>query len=155
MRYISTRNKEISVGPSEAIIQGISRDGGLFVPVNIPQVSLEELRKLNYQDLAFEIMSKFFTDFEKDLRACIERAYDDKFDTDLIAPLVKVGEDYCLELYHGPTLAFKDMALSILPHLLKHSLKINGENKEVVILTATSGDTRKGCSRRLCKCRKY
>lgn len=144
MRYISTRNKEISVGPSEAIIQGISRDGGLFVPVNIPQVSLEELRKLNYQDLAFEIMSKFFTDFEeKDLRACIERAYDDKFDTDLIAPLVKVGEDYCLELYHGPTLAFKDMALSILPHLLKHSLKINGENKEVVILTATSGDTGK------------
>ena len=73
MRYISTRNKEISVGPSEAIIQGISRDGGLFVPVNIPQVSLEELRKLNYQDLAFEIMSKFYRFEEKDLRACIEK----------------------------------------------------------------------------------
>ncbi|MBU5454694.1 threonine synthase [Caproiciproducens sp. MSJ-32] len=144
MRYISTRNENISVSPSQAIIQGISRDGGLFVPLNIPKISLDELKNLNYKDLAFEIMSKFFTDFEeRELRECIKKAYDDKFDTELIAPLVKLGEDYCLELYHGPTLAFKDMALSILPYLLKQSLKINGENKEVVILTATSGDTGK------------
>lgn len=144
MRYISTRNKETSIRSSQAIIQGISKDGGLFVPDEIPEVSLEELKGLDYKELAFKILKVFLTDFEDaDLKECIENAYDDKFDTDIIAPLVKVGDDYCLELYHGPTLAFKDMALSILPYLLKKSLKINNIEEEVVILTATSGDTGK------------
>ena len=144
MKYISTRNKEFYVTSSQAIIQGISGDGGLFVPEEIPSISLDKLKELNYKELAYEIMSLFLDDFTKSqLKSCIVKAYDNKFDTDAIAPLVEVGDDYFLELYHGPTLAFKDMALSILPHLLKEALRINGIDDEVVILTATSGDTGK------------
>ena len=144
MKYISTRNNNISLTSSQAIIQGISKDGGLFVPDQLPQISLEDLKDLDYKKLTFEILSVFLTDFEdNDLKECIENAYDNKFDTEAIAPLVKVGEDYCLELYHGSTLAFKDMALSLLPHLFKKALKINNIDEEVVILTATSGDTGK------------
>ena len=144
MKYISTRNKEFYVTSSQAIIQGISGDGGLFVPEEIPSISLDKLKELNYKELAYEIMSLFLDDFTKSqLKSCIDKAYDNKFDTDAIAPLVEVGDDYFLELYHGPTLAFKDMALSILPHLLKEALRINGIDDEVVILTATSGDTGK------------
>lgn len=144
MKYVSTRNKEFYVTPSQAIIQGISCDGGLFVPVEIPSLSLENLEELNYKELSYRIMSIFLDDFsEEQLKSCIDKAYDSKFDTDVIAPLVEVGNDFFLELYHGPTLAFKDMALSILPHLLKNSLKINDIDDEVVILTATSGDTGK------------
>src|SRR5690606_36028956 len=116
----------------------------LFVPFKIPEISLEEIIDLDYQELAFVIMKKYLTDFSDNaLKDCIAKAYDSKFDTDLIAPLIKIGNDYFLELYHGPTLAFKDMALSILPHLLKTALKINDIKEEVVILTATSGDTGK------------
>ena len=144
MKYISTRNKEISIASSQAIIQGISRDGGLFLPNELPKIPLENLKDLDYKRMAFEILRVFLTDFEEDdLKECIENAYDHKFDTKAIAPLVKLGEDYCLELYHGPTLAFKDMALSILPHLLKKASKINKIDEEIVILTATSGDTGK------------
>ena len=102
MKYISTRNNNISLTSSQAIIQGISKDGGLFVPDQLPQISLEDLKDLDYKKLTFEILSVFLTDFEdNDLKECIENAYDNKFDTEAIAPLVKVGEDYCLELYHG------------------------------------------------------
>lgn len=144
MRYISTRNKSISASSSKAIIQGISMDGGLFVPNKLPRINLEDIKDMNYKSLAYNIMSKFLTDFEPcELKDCIEKAYDEKFDTDMIAPLVKVGDSFFLELYHGPTLAFKDMALSILPYLLKAAMKINDIQQEVVILTATSGDTGK------------
>ncbi|WFA08421.1 threonine synthase [Tissierella sp. Yu-01] len=144
MDYISTRNKEIVVTPSQAIIQGISTDGGLFVPVEFPQMSLKRIQELSYKELAYEILRLLLTDFsEKQIKDCIDKAYDEKFDTEGIAPLIQVGDDYFLELYHGPTLAFKDMALSILPHLLKASLNINNIKEEVVILTATSGDTGK------------
>ena len=144
MRYISTRNKSISVSSSKAIIQGISTDGGLFVPSNLPKIYLKDILDMDYKELAFSIMSKFLTDFEPNvLKECIEKAYDEKFDTDIIAPLAEVGDSFFLELYHGPTLAFKDMALSILPHLLKAAMKINEIQDEVVILTATSGDTGK------------
>ena len=144
MRYISTRNKSISVSSSKAVIQGISIDGGLFVPSNIPKINLLDTIDMDYKELAFSIMSKFLTDFEPSvLKDCIEKAYDEKFDTDIIVPLAEVGDSFFLELYHGPTLAFKDMALSILPYLLKAAIKINGIQDEVVILTATSGDTGK------------
>lgn len=145
MRYNSTRNKDIKVSSSEAIIQGISKDGGLYVPEYIPKLdNLDRLENMNYRELAYEIMSKFLTDFEEDaLKKCIQKAYDDKFSTEDIAPTVKVGDSFILELFHGPTLAFKDMALSILPHLLTESMRIQGIEKEVAILTATSGDTGK------------
>lgn len=144
MRYISTRDKTISLKASQAIIQGISKDGGLFVPENIPLVNIEKLKNLNYKDLAYEIMKGFLTDFsDGDLKECIDKAYNEKFDTPEIAPLVEVGGKFYLELYHGPTIAFKDMALSILPHLLETAMKINDIKEEVVILTATSGDTGK------------
>ncbi len=145
MKYISTRNKTISISASEAIIQGISKDGGLFVPTSIPKIdNFKDLKEMSYKELAFAIMSKFLTDFEPNvLKECIDKAYDNKFSSQEVAPLVKAGDVFFLELFHGPTLAFKDMALSILPHLLKEAIKINRIDKEVVILTATSGDTGK------------
>ena len=145
MKYISTRDKNKKVSSSIAIVQGISNDGGLFVPEVFPKIcNLENLKNISYKGLALIIMSKFLTDFEPEvLQKCVEKAYDDKFDDEEIAPVKKVGEDYFLELFHGQTFAFKDMALSILPYLLKESMKINNINKEVVILTATSGDTGK------------
>ncbi|KGM96132.1 threonine synthase [Clostridium novyi A str. 4552] len=144
--YRSTRGGEDKTLASQAILKGIADDGGLFVPNKIPKIdkSLEELSKMNYRELAYFVMSKFFTDFtEEELKTCIDRAYDSKFDTENIAEVKKVGNDFFLELYHGPTLAFKDMALSILPHLLTTSAKKQSLNKETVILTATSGDTGK------------
>lgn len=144
--YRSTRGGEDNISSSQAILKGIADDGGLFVPNRIPKIdkSLEELSKMNYRELAYFVMSKFFTDFtEEELKTCIDRAYDSKFDTENIAEIKKVGDDFFLELYHGPTLAFKDMALSILPHLLTTSAKKQNLNKEIVILTATSGDTGK------------
>ncbi|MCR5501812.1 MAG: threonine synthase [Lachnospiraceae bacterium] len=144
--YHSTRSKEISLSASEAILQGLSPDGGLFVPDRIPALpkSLDELKELDYRELAFEIMSLFFDDFTKEeLSGCIERAYDSKFDDPKIAPIAKVGDVYYLELFHGATIAFKDMALSILPHLMTTAAKKHKIKDEIVILTATSGDTGK------------
>ena len=145
MKYISTRNKTTWTSPSEAIIQGISKDGGLFVPNMIPKIdNLDTCIDMNYKELAYMIMSKFFTDFEpKELENCIDKAYNNKFSTNKIVPIVKVEDVFFLELFHGPTFAFKDMALSILPYLLKTAMKIRDTHKEIVILTATSGDTGK------------
>ncbi|WMJ80102.1 threonine synthase [Clostridium sp. MB40-C1] len=144
--YKSTRGNEKVVEASEAILQGIAEDGGLFVPCKIPKVELDlnKLSKMDYKEVAYFVMSKFFTDFtEVELKECIDKAYDSKFDTEEIAPLTKVNDEFFLELYHGPTLAFKDMALSILPYLMITSAKKQNLNKDVVILTATSGDTGK------------
>lgn len=144
--YKSTRGNKNEVKSAEAIARGLSADGGLFVPTSIPKltIGLEELNHMDYKELAFTIMKQFLTDYdEKDLLESIDKAYDEKFDALVIAPLVKKGESYFLELYHGPTLAFKDMALSILPYLLKNAVKKLNINKEMVILTATSGDTGK------------
>lgn len=145
MEYTSTRDKSIRISSTEAIVRGISEDGGLFVPLEIPKVEgISRWKDLSYKDLAYELMSLYFTDFEEStLKEMIEKAYDDKFESEEIAPLKKIGEDYFLELFHGPTLAFKDMALSILPLLLKEALKAQDIDKEVLILTATSGDTGK------------
>lgn len=145
MKYISTRDKSLSISPTMAILKGISSDGGLFVPKNIPKIgSLKSLIDMDYKDLANTIMKEYFTDLnEKALKEVIEKAYDKKFTAKEIAPIKYSGGVYYLELFHGPTFAFKDIALSILPYLLKESKKVNNEEKEIVILTATSGDTGK------------
>ncbi|NFD78942.1 threonine synthase [Clostridium botulinum] len=146
MFYKSTRGEGKNVKASEAIIRGIAEDGGLYVPEELPKIdkSFKELENMDYKELAFYIMKKYFDDFnEEELKECIDRAYDSKFENPLIAPLNYKAGAYFLELYHGKTLAFKDMALSILPHLLKASAKKINITKDIVILTATSGDTGK------------
>ncbi len=144
--YNSTRSKGEAVTASQAILKGLSDDGGLFVPNQIPALdkSLKELSEMDYKQVAYEVMKLFLTDFtEEELKNCIARAYDEKFDTEVIAPLVEAEGAYYLELFHGSTIAFKDMALSILPHLMITSAKKNNIQNEIVILTATSGDTGK------------
>ena len=144
--YHSTRNSEETATASEAILKGLTSDGGLFVPDSIPKlnVSLEDLTKMSYQEIAYAVMKEFLTDFtEEELKTCINNAYDSKFDTEEIAVTKKVDGAYYLELFHGATIAFKDVALSILPHLLVTSARKNNVKNEIVILTATSGDTGK------------
>lgn len=145
--YHSTRNKDITATASEAILNGIAPDGGLYVPDEIPKlkVSFEALARMDYAHVAYEVMKLFFTDFtEEELMACIKGAYNtDKFDTEEITKLVEADGAYYLELFHGRTIAFKDMALSILPYLMTTSAKKCGAKEEIVILTATSGDTGK------------
>ena len=144
--YKSTRSNDVEVTASQAILKGLADDGGLFVPESLPalEADMDTLAGMSYQETAYEVMSQFLTDFtEEELKDCIAKAYDEKFDTKEIAPLVKKDEAYYLELFHGKTIAFKDMALSILPHLLTTSAKKNQVKNEIVILTATSGDTGK------------
>lgn len=146
LMYASTRDVKEKVTASQAILKGLANDGGLFVPTVIPglEVSIEELSKMTYQETAYEVMKLFLTDFtEEELKNCINAAYDSKFDTEEIAPLVNADGAYYLELFHGSTIAFKDMALSILPHLLTTAARKNEIQNEIVILTATSGDTGK------------
>lgn len=144
--YKSTRGNDEKLTSAEAIIKGIAEDGGLFVPSSFSKIEFDfdKLKNLSYNEIALTIIKMFLPDYtEEEIRKCIKSAYDEKFDTDRIAPTVKKGDAFFLELYHGPTLAFKDMALSILPYLLKTALKKTNNNKEVVILAATSGDTGK------------
>ena len=144
--YSSTRNSDKKFTASQAILKGLADDGGLFVPESIPSldVSLDELAKMSYQETAYVVMKQFLTDFtEEELKSCINKAYDSKFDTEEIAPLVQADGAYYLELFHGATIAFKDMALSILPHLLITAARKNKVENDIVILTATSGDTGK------------
>ena len=144
--YRSTRNKNEAVTASRAILQGLAENGGLFVPDEIPvmDLPLEDLTKMDYRGIAYEVMSRMFTDFtEEELKYCINGAYDSKFDDERIAPLVSHHGTHFLELFHGKTIAFKDMALSILPYLMTTAAKKNQSNEEIVILTATSGDTGK------------
>jgi len=146
VRYKSTRNSNISVTASEAVLKGLADDGGLFVPDSIPalDIPLHELAGKSYQEVAYEVMKLFLSDYtEEELKHCINSAYDAKFDTTKIAPLKEADGAYYLELFHGATIAFKDMALSILPHLLTTAAKKNNMKEEIVILTATSGDTGK------------
>ncbi len=146
LMYKSTRNSDNKVTASQAILKGLAEDGGLFVPESLPKldVSLDAISKMTYQETAYEVMKLFLTDFtEEELKKCITSAYDSKFDTPNIAELVKKTDAHYLELFHGATIAFKDMALSILPHLLTTSAKKNNIKNKIVILTATSGDTGK------------
>ena len=149
MIYKSTRDSSLAVTSAQAIAQGISADGGLFIPSEIPQISMDELKalaKMSYAERANVVFGKFLTDFTpEEIAYCTSNAYNTKaFDTEAIAELTEAfGDAQILELWHGPTCAFKDMALQILPYLLTTSLKKNGEDKQVVILVATSGDTGK------------
>ena len=144
--YKSTRGNGETFKASEAILKGLADDGGLFVPTEVPtlDVPVEELAQMSYQEVAYEVMSRFYSDFTKEeLMACIRGAYDEKFDCPEIAPLREADGNYYLELFHGATIAFKDMALSILPYLMTTSAKKNNIKNDIVILTATSGDTGK------------
>ena len=146
IKYVSTRGDKEKVTASQAILRGIAPDGGLYVPETFPKLdkSLTELKGLNYREIAYEVMKFFLTDFtEEELKACIDSAYDSKFDTEEIVPMKEADGLIYLELFHGPTLAFKDMALSILPYLMVTSAKKNNLKEKIIILTATSGDTGK------------
>ncbi len=146
LMYKSTRDSSLRITASKAILQGLSEDGGLFLPTYIPKFdkSLKELSAMDYRGVAYEVMKLFLTDYTEDeLKHCIASAYDEKFDTESITELVYADGAYYLELYHGKTIAFKDMALSILPHLMTTAAKKNDIEDEIVILTATSGDTGK------------
>ncbi len=149
MYYKSTRNSGVKITSAEAIVQGISEDGGLFVPSEIPFITMDEIVKLgdmSYSERAAYIFAKYLTDFtEAEIRYCTENAYSDKkFATENIAEMSHLFDGtYILELWHGPTCAFKDMALQILPYLLTTSAKKINIDKKIVILVATSGDTGK------------
>ena len=146
VKYSSTRNNAEYITASQAILKGLSEDGGLFVPDNIPafDFSLSDLKNMDYRETAYNVMKLYLSDFTEDeLRYCINSAYDEKFDTEEIAPLVYSEGAYYLELFHGRTIAFKDMALSILPYLMTTSAKKNNVTDKIIILTATSGDTGK------------
>ena len=155
MKYQSTRNKNLRLDSAETILKGLSDDGGLFVPVEIPKLEageLSELSKLDYCERAKRVFGKFMTDFSEDeLLECAEKAYGDNFEGERPTKMVKIGDNvYMLELWHGPTCAFKDMALQILPHFLVKSAKKAGDGKKTVILTATSGDTGKAALEGFC-----
>ncbi len=144
--YRSTRGSNEALTASQAILQGLAADGGLFVPDMIPALEkpITAYAGMSYQETAYQVMKLFFTDFtEAELKDCINSAYDSKFDTEKIAPIVKKNGAYYLELFHGATIAFKDMALSILPYLMVTSARKNQCSNDIVILTATSGDTGK------------
>lgn len=146
IRYNSTRGNEKNVESSYAIVKGLANDGGLFVPDQIPTLNktFEELKDLSYQEIACYVLGEFLTDFtEEEIKHCVYSAYDHKFDNSDIAPIVKKKDYYYLELFHGSTIAFKDMALSILPYLMTTAAKKQGITNEIAILTATSGDTGK------------
>ncbi len=145
MKYYSTRNKANRVSSMDAIIKGIADDGGLFVPESIPTLpDLDDLKSLDYIALAKEILAMYFDDYSDDeISNAVEGAYIEKFNHNNPVKLQKKGGAYFLELFHGPTLAFKDMALTILPYLMRTALLRKGIKEEVVILTATSGDTGK------------
>ena len=148
MNYTSTRDNSVKVSAAYAIATGISPDGGLYVPEAIPALSYEELlavAKTDYRDRAVSVLGKYLTDFtEEELRECVDGAYTGKFGGEDVAPVVDIAENrFVLELWHGPTCAFKDMALQLLPHLLTRSVKKTCDGKEIVILVATSGDTGK------------
>ena len=146
MNYVSTRDKKLSVSAAKAIATGIAPDGGLYCPTEITA-----LCKKNYRGRSADILGRFLTDFTaEELEQFAARAYaDEKFGGSDTAPLVKLEDGtYILELWHGPTCAFKDMALQMLPHLLTASLKKTGEQRTACILVATSGDTGKAAGRR-------
>lgn len=143
MKYISTRNKDKVVSSSEAIIQGLAEDGGLYTPQTLNQkVDLSSTLKINYLELAQYILSLFLSDFSHEqIQQCVQNAYQNSFENNEVAPLCKYHDGWLMELWHGPTSAFKDVALTLLPHLLTAAYKNQNENDLISILTATSGDT--------------
>ena len=136
LMFRSTRNEAHQVTASQAVLKGLAPDGGLFVPEQIPVLDFptKELAQMNYHETAYAVMKQFLTDYtEEELKYCIRMAYDEKFDTQEIAPVKKADGRFYLELFHGATIAFKDMALSILPYLMTTAAKKNQEKNEIVI----------------------
>ena len=148
MQYTSTRNNSVEVSAAKAIATGISPEGGLYVPTELPALTAEDITALipmSYKERATAVLSRFLTDFTKaEVAECCANAYGERFDTPAVAPLHDMGDGrHILELWHGPTCAFKDMALQILPHLMRVSVGKTNPDEEIVILVATSGDTGK------------
>ena len=148
MKYISTRDPSIQLTASQAILKGISPEGGLFVPEEFPQVDLDfirELEGLTYWERAERIMALYLDDFSReDLKACTEGAYCGTFDGDQPAPVRAAGDLRLLELWHGPTCAFKDMALQMLPRLVSTARRNLGDDRRAIVLVATSVRKREG-----------
>ena len=144
MIYRSSRNDALTATPSEAIVRGLAADGGLFTPDKIPCIDWRALRSLDYTHMASKVISALLPDFsEEELLKLVSDAYRGKFGFDDITPSVEVGDDILLELFHGPTSAFKDVALCLLPYLMRSAAVKCGDREEILILTATSGDTGK------------
>jgi threonine synthase len=149
MLYESTRGGLNSISSAQAIKMGIAPDGGLFVPEEIIKIDVHQIQSMvdmSYQERACEILKHYLSDYtDEEIRECVNNAYQtSKFESPAIAPLIRLnGNIHVLELWHGPTSAFKDMALQILPHLLVKAVEKTGETNEIVILVATSGDTGK------------
>lgn len=138
----STRSSAAPVDAAQAILSGLAPDGGLYTPQSFPQFDLTSLQNLSYQELAIKILTPFLTGYsDSEVRKCVESAYSDKFDTPEVTPVREIGAFPVLELFHGPTAAFKDVALSMLPHLMAAAKKIKDDHHRTLILTATSGDT--------------
>ena len=146
MKYQSTRGSRNTKTAAQAVIQGIAEDKGLYVPAQIPAFpgKIEDMVGKPYKEVAFKIIKAFFDDYtDEEMQHCVDGAYDSKFEAEDVVPVVEAGGAHFLELYHGRTAAFKDMALSILPYLLTTAMKKENEDKKICILTATSGDTGK------------
>lgn len=146
IKYSSTRGSQDIKTAAQAVIKGLAEDRGLFVPDSMPALPFDPADMIGkpYKEIAKAIIAAFFTDYtDEELQACVDGAYDAKFEAEDIVPVVEAGDAFFLELYHGKTAAFKDMALSILPYLLTTAMKKENEDKKIAILTATSGDTGK------------
>ena len=146
IKYQSTRGSSNTKTAAQAVIQGIAEDKGLYVPDSVPALpkKISEFVGMPYKEVARDIIKAFFTDYtDEEMQHCVDGAYDTKFEEKEIVPVKEAGGAYFLELYHGKTAAFKDMALSILPYLLTTAMKKENEDKKICILTATSGDTGK------------
>lgn len=146
MKYKSTRGSIYTKTAPEAIIAGLAEDKGLYVPYSFPQLpfKIEDMQGKTYKEIAFQVMKAFFPDYtDTEMKHCVDGAYDGKFEAEDVVPLVDAADTHFLELYHGRTAAFKDMALSILPYLLTTAIKKEKEDHKICILTATSGDTGK------------
>lgn len=145
MKYRSTRGaKDNALTSPAAIIQGLAQDGGLYVPVDFPKANfqLEDLPKLSYKQISAMIISLFFDDFSKDqIKSAVINAYSEQWDDRSIVPIEKHNDNFYMELFHGPTLAFKDIALQMLPQLMTRAVQIEKIDRDIIILTATSGDT--------------
>ena len=143
MKYHSTRNRDLTALPSQAVLQGIAPDGGLYIgDVAHLDVDWREIIACDAQTMSARILHAMLPDFP-DMAGLIRRSYAGKFESEELTPLVQVGDRYVLELFRGPTSAFKDVALSVLPHLVTEAQKVQHQDGDVVILTATSGDTGK------------
>ena len=140
--FYSTRGDKNSVSGPQAVLRGIAPDGGLYTLKDFPKIPPQELAGASFQEISRRVLGAYLTGYsQEEIDGCVQRAYEGKFDVPEIAPLKQVGDKYVLELFHGPTAAFKDVALSVLPQLMRCAMEKEGRSDRILILTATSGDT--------------